>query len=113
MNPYVYVLSVNGLLFVLSIVFYFFPPKKINALYGYRTNRSILNEDIWEFANTFFTKQLLLYATLSLVAALILATISAEITWQPMTLMLLSLAVSVIKTEQSLNTTFDEDGKRK
>lgn len=113
MNPYVYVLSVNGLLFVLSIVFYFFPPKKINALYGYRTNRSILNEDIWEFANTFFTKQLLLYATLSLVAALILAMISAEITWQPMTLMLLSLAVSVIKTEQSLNATFDEDGKRK
>lgn len=113
MNPYIYVLSVNGLLFVLSILFYFFPPKKINALYGYRTNRSMLNEDIWKFSNTFFTKQLLLYAILSLIAALILATIATEITWQPMGLVLLSLAVSVIKTEQALNATFNEEGKRK
>ncbi len=113
MNPYIYVISVNGVLFFFSILFYFFPPKKINALYGYRTNKSMLNEEIWHFANTFFIKALLKYAAISFVAALFLVFISgAEMTWQPMAIMLLSLAVSVIKTEQVLSQNFDADGKK-
>ncbi|OSY88746.1 hypothetical protein WH52_03470 [Tenacibaculum holothuriorum] len=113
MNPYYYVLSINGLLFLLSIVFYFFPPKKINSLYGYRTNRTMLNETIWNFANTFFTKELLKYAGFSFVAALLLVVFNKSISWQPMAIMLLSLAVSVIKTEQELTKNFDKEGKRK
>ncbi|MGB0891546.1 MAG: SdpI family protein [Flavobacteriaceae bacterium] len=113
MNPYYYVLSVNGLLFSLSIIFYFFPPQKINAIYGYRTNRSMKNEDIWQFANSSFTKQFLIYSGISFVAALLFAYLSKEISWQPMAIMLLSLAVSVIKTEQVLTLNFDEEGKRK
>lgn len=113
MNPYYYVLSVNGLLFLLSVIFYFFPPKKINNFYGYRTGKSMKNQDIWDFANSFFLKQFLLYSAISLVAVLVLTFINPNITWQPMAIMLLSLAVSVIKTEQALNNNFDSDGKRK
>ncbi len=113
MNPYSYVLSINGLLFALSIIFYFFPPKKINALYGYHTNRSKLNEDIWGFANSFFTKQLVVFTAISFVFALLFAYLKPIISWQPMALMLLALAVSVIKTEQALSKNFDEEGKRK
>jgi uncharacterized membrane protein len=114
MNPYVYVLSVNGLLLFFSILFYFYPPTKINGLYGYRTNTSMQNEDIWNFANGFFNKTLLKYSVISLAATLLLVCISSvEITWQPMVIMLLSLAVSVIKTEQALSQNFDEEGKRK
>lgn len=113
MNPYYYVLSINGLFFALSVIFYFFPPKKINALYGYRTNRSMLNQDIWDFANSFCTKQFLMYSGISFIAALVFAYLAKEISWQPMALMILSLAVSVIKTEQALTKNFDEEGKRK
>lgn len=113
MTPYYYVLSVNGLLFILSIIFYFFPPKKINALYGYRTNRSMLNQDIWDFANNFCAKQFLIYSSISFIAALVFAYLAKEISWQPMALLILSLAVSVIKTEQALTINFDEEGKRK
>lgn len=113
MTPYYYVLSVNGLLFILSIIFYFFPPKKINALYGYRTNRSMLNQDIWDFANYFCAKQFLIYSSISFIAALVFAYLAKEISWQPMALLILSLAVSVIKTEQALTINFDEEGKRK
>ena len=113
MYPYYYVLSINGLLFALSIIFYFFPPKKINSLYGYRTNRSMLNQDIWDFANSFCTKQFLVYSSISFVAAMIFVFLTKEISWQPMALLILSLAVSVIKTEQALTKNFDEDGKRK
>ena len=113
MNPFYYVLSINGLLFLFSIVFHFFPPKKINAIYGYRTNKTMKNDTIWQFANTFFTKEFMKYSAISLVAALVLASISKELTWQPMAIMLLSLAVSVVKTEQEINKNFDEDGNKK
>ncbi|WP_271407211.1 SdpI family protein [Tenacibaculum soleae] len=112
MNPYLYVLSINGVLFLFSIIFYFFPPKKINTIYGYRTNKTIKNDTIWQFANAFFIKQFLKYAAISLVAAIILAAISKIITWQPMAIMLLSLAVSVIKTEQEISKNFDEEGEK-
>lgn len=113
MNPFIYVLSINGLLFVISIIFYFFPPKKINVLYGYRTNKSMKNEDIWQFANSFSAKQMLIYSAISFVFAMLLVYLKPTISWQPMAIMLLSLGVSIIKTEQALNKNFDEEGNRK
>lgn len=113
MNPYYYVLSVNGILFLFSVIFHFFPPKKINAIYGYRTNKAMQNQDIWDFANSFFNKQFLKYSVISLVGALLLVYINPNITWQPMAIMLLSLAVAVIKTEQEINKNFDDEGNRK
>lgn len=113
MNPYLYVLSINGLLLLLSVVFYLFPPKKINAFYGYRTNKTKLNDDVWKFANSFFTKQFVMYSAISFVSAMVLVYLKPLISWQPMALMLLALAVSVIKTEQALSAIFNDEGKRK
>ncbi len=113
MNSYYYVLSVNGLLFLFSVLFYFFPPKKINSFYGYRTPKSMKNETIWHFANGFFSKQFLIYASISFVAAMLFAFLSKKLSWQPMGIMLLSLAVSIIKTEQEINRNFDDEGKKK
>lgn len=112
MNPYYYVLSVNGLLFAFSIVFYLIPPKQISSLYGYRTEKAMKNKDIWNFANSFFTKQLLLYSGISLVFGLLMAYINKDISWQPMTITILSLVVSVIKTEQILAKKFNDEGER-
>lgn len=114
MNPFIYVLTTNGLLFLLSIIFWKFPPKKINSLYGYRTNKSQLNEEIWTFANTVFNKHFVIYAGISFLAGLVLANFSTgEISWQPMVLVLLSIAVSVIKTERALSDNFTDEGKKK
>ena len=113
MNPYYYVLSINGLLFLFSIIFYFFPPKKINAIYGYRTNRTMKNDTIWKFANTYFTKQFLVYATISFFAALLFVSFSKNVSWQPMAIMLFSLGAAIIKTEQEINKNFDEEGNKK
>lgn len=113
MNPYFYVLSVNGLLFFVSVLFYFFTPKKINALYGYKTNKTIKNTVIWQYANSFFSKQLIIYAAISLVFALFIAFLNPIMSWQPMAIMLLAIAVSVIKTEQELFNNFDEEGELK
>lgn len=114
MSPITYILTTNGLLFLVSIIFWKFPPKKINNIYGYRTFKAMQNNDIWNFANSTFNKNFLIYAGISFIAALILATISAkELTWQPMVLVMLSILVSIIKTERALSDNFTEEGKRK
>lgn len=113
MNPYYYVLSVNGLLFLLSVIFYFFSPKKINSIYGYRTPKAKKNNTIWKFANATFNKQFVIYAAISLVAALILAKLGGELTWRPMALVFITILIAVIKTEQEIAKNFDEDGNKK
>ena len=114
MNPYIYVLSINGLLLFLSLVFTAFPPKKINNFYGYRTQKSMLNEDIWGFSNKKFTTALIKYAAIGLLAAIVLASLgSGKINWQPMVIMLFSLGAAILKTEQEIKKTFNEEGKRK
>lgn len=43
-----------GIVFLLAAaVMYFFPPKKINNWYGYRTSSSMKSEDRWQFAQRF------------------------------------------------------------
>lgn len=45
-----------GIIFMLAAtVMYVFPPKKINALYGYRTSSSMKSEDRWHFAQRYST----------------------------------------------------------
>jgi hypothetical protein len=45
---------------------------------------------------------------------LVLANFSnADISWQPMILVLLSIGVCIIKTERSLSDNFTDEGKRK
>ena len=114
MNPYIYVLTTNGILFLLGIIFWRFPPKKINSLYGYRNHKTMQNQQIWDFANATFNKNFLIYGAISFAASLLLAYIaSKELTWQPMLLVALTLLVSIIKTERALKENFTDDGKRK
>ena len=114
MTPFIYVLSINGLLFFFSIVFYFFPPNKINNFYGYRTKKSMLNTDIWNFSNKQFNIAFVKYSLIGCLAALLLQTISSnQMTWQPMVILLCSLGATILTTEQHISQNFDEEGKRK
>ena len=46
-----YVTIILGSIFVITgLIMYFFPPKKINYLYGYRTKNSMKNLERWTFA---------------------------------------------------------------
>ena len=111
---FLYVFTTNGLLFLISIIFWKFPPKKINRLYGYRTPKAIQNQEIWDFANTTFNKSLLIYAGISFLAGLAFVTfLKAELTWQPMAFVFLSIIVSIVKTEKALTSNFTEEGKKK
>lgn len=61
-----------GLCFVIvSLIMLKFPPRKINALYGYRTNSSMKSQEQWDFAQHFSAKIMLKCGILMLLMALI------------------------------------------
>lgn len=115
MSAYTYVLSVNGLLFFVSLIFYFFPPKKINSLYGYRTHRTMQNKEIWDFANTLFNNTLIKYSAISFLVALALAYLNPTLmqSWFPMAFLFFTLLVCIVTTEKALNERFDKEGNKK
>lgn len=67
-------LAIGGsyvLLLLLGLVFYFYPPKKINGLYGYRTPRSMKNLENWHFANKLSARLMLRYTAVGLLLFLL------------------------------------------
>ncbi|WP_055442845.1 SdpI family protein [Lacinutrix himadriensis] len=58
-----------GIIFIITgILMQVFPPKKINPLYGYRTRRSMQNQQKWDFSQKYSAK---LLAVLGLALVLI------------------------------------------
>ena len=88
-----------------------FPPKKINHLYGYRTQRSMKNQATWEAANTYSTLvffKISLYSFLIPVALYFLyPKLNVLITIITNTLLLLYVLYA---TEKDLKTRFDTQG---
>jgi uncharacterized membrane protein len=63
---------INALiLLVVGVVFWTYPPKKINGLYGYRTTRSRKSQEAWDFAQRYSAKLLTIFgfAALNVAAA--------------------------------------------
>ena len=57
-SPILFIDTYTGLLcFFIFLITSIFPPKKINALYGYRTKRSMKSEKNWNFAQRYSTKK--------------------------------------------------------
>ena len=52
---------------VLFLIIKKFPPKKINWWYGYRTSRSMQNEEIWKIAQKYASKKSIQLALLSFI----------------------------------------------
>jgi hypothetical protein len=44
---------------VMGAIMYYFPPKKINYLYGYRTGASMRSQERWNFAQKFSALQMI------------------------------------------------------
>lgn len=97
------------------------PPKDINAVFGYRTRRSMLNQDTWAFAHHYFGKRwLILGLILLLVSVLLMLLLLGKdidtIGNRGGALVMLQcvvLIVPIFPTERALRRTFDEVGRRK
>ena len=96
-------------------------PKEINYVYGYRTKRSMRNEETWKFANQYFGKVWyrceLISVPLSVIAIALVfgkgtetvGTVGGIITM----IQMIPLVGAIIPTEIALKKYFDENGRRK
>jgi uncharacterized membrane protein len=98
-------LLIGGILLITGSIQHFFPPKKINALYGYRSKRSMKNNENWNIAQSFSAKQLLriglVQILLSPVGYLIGIQEDQQV-WMYMVTMILGFIILIIRTERLL-----------
>ena len=96
-------------------------PKRINYIFGYRTDMSMKNRDTWEFAHKYIGKLWfrfgLLLIPITVIPMLfvigktenIVGTVGLIVGF----INTIVLIVPIFFTEKALNRTFDKDGKRK
>ena len=96
-------------------------PKEINYVYGYRTKRSMMNEETWRFANQYFGKAWYLCGLISVPLSVIAITIvfgkgpgTVGMVGGIITMLqMLPLIGAIVPTESELKKNFDENGKRR
>ena len=122
---YIYMLLTSLLIPVIMLVFGWIfrrqAPKKINVWYGYRSARSMKNEDTWVFAHQHIGRTWMLVGVVLLVVSVIpmiavygkdddtVSVVSLVLLFVQM----LPMIMSLIPTERALKRTFDENGIRK
>ena len=96
-------------------------PKRINYIFGYRTDMSMKNRATWEFAHKYIGKLWfrlgLLLIPITVIPMLfvignsenVVATVGLIVGF----VNTVTLIVPIFSTEKALNRTFDKDGKRK
>ena len=91
-------------------------PKSINGLVGYRTSRSMINQDTWNFANKYCA---LLWIKIGIVSSIvsfliyILFDVNEIVSIVIVLIQTFLLLLSIIPVEKALKNTFDDDGNRR
>lgn len=96
-------------------------PKEINYVFGYRTKRSMRNEETWKFANQYFGKVWYLCGLLSAPLSVIAMAIVFEKRTETMStvgfiitmIQTIPFVGAMISTDIALKKNFDENGRRK
>lgn len=96
-------------------------PKKINGMVGYRTKRSMKNQDTWKFAHEDCGKRWWIIGWVMLLPTILLqlpfyGKSDDAIGWVGLAICVIECSVlvcSIIPTEKALQNTFNEDGGRK
>jgi len=91
------------------------PPRKLNIFYGYRTRRSMLNQDTWTVANQFSTLMMIRVAR----PCILFGIVCSFLIPFPAILMvaagatLVMVVMILVLTERRLISLFDRKGNRK
>ncbi|MGF7218217.1 putative membrane protein [Spirosoma lacussanchae] len=107
-----------------GILYATYPPKKINFLYGYRTKKSMLNNDIWTTANSLAAKSLIIVQVSILIIIIVIALLERthiiKLFSKATDFYLVSMVVSTVSVllpifivEFELKKQFYKDGTRK
>lgn len=97
------------------------PPKKINAFYGYRTNRSMKNDETWKFAHDYCGRLWIKLGFILLIPTIIASipfinssiNIVGIVTLVVQGVQVIVLIGSIFPVEAALKKNFDENGNRR
>jgi uncharacterized membrane protein len=99
-------LFIVGFVFALAaIITLKFPPKKINSIYGYRTSRSMKNQENWDLAQRFSSQLMLKQGLIMLATAFLLEVLpipKEAATLISLLLLLTSVINLFVQTEKKL-----------
>ncbi len=109
-------ITMGLIFFIVGLLFWIFPPRKINSIYGYRTSSSKRNLDTWTIANKYS-------ATIMIIQGFILTIIGLTTLLFPdsgaigtavgFVLFISSIVILAVATEKHLDKLFDKEGNRK
>lgn len=91
-------------------------PKSINGLVGYRTSRSMINQDTWNFANKYCASLWIKLGIITTVISFliyILFDVNEIVSIVIVLIQTFLLLLSIIPVEKALKKTFDDDGNRR
>lgn len=97
MMPFVFLL-----LTLIALYWKYFPPKKINSLYGYRTSTSMKSQENWKLANSYSAHFFLITMALLLAISLLLEWINFKATILLAFLLVISIVLMILLTEKKL-----------
>ena len=98
------------------------PPREINMGNGYRTNRSMKNQETWDFAQLYCGKvwwkwgrALIPLAVVGQALTLLCPTVQSMCRWSlaPTTVEVVVMAAIYFPVERALKRNFDKDGNRR
>ncbi|MDH3648875.1 MAG: SdpI family protein [Saprospiraceae bacterium] len=97
-------LILSPLLLIISMVLYYFQPKKINPYYGYRTKRSMRDQQSWQAANDYSSRLFVIIAVvLNIVQGVACMVLASQVAFILVAiLMVLSLIAIIPLTERRM-----------
>lgn len=104
-----------GMLFAIGgLIFKIFPPKKINGVYGYRTNTSMKNQDTWNVAQKYSANSMIILGIVCVVLGFILNQLIKNVNmgYQGIIVLIGAFAMLILD-ELHLRKVFNKDGSRK
>lgn len=112
---WVFFLSATAPGLVLTIISWIYkvhPPKSINYLYGYRTRRSMRNQETWDFGNIIGAKMMLWVGISTFIAGVIAYFITPRWAMGISTFFLIvAIFAGIFWCERQLRINFDKNGR--
>ncbi|MGC1473122.1 MAG: SdpI family protein [Psychroserpens sp.] len=110
-NPLFLIPATSGLIFIIAgLIMSQFPPKKINAFYGYRTNSSMKNQEQWDFSQTYAAKEMAKLGSLLLMSGVLGFVFHTNDKTEMvigMGLMILMVVILLIRVEKAIKKEFN------
>lgn len=108
-----FIAVMGGVIFVLAgMLMYFYPPKEISGLFGYRTAASMKSQENWDFAQIYSAQKMMLSGTVLCIIGILAGFVSMSENLQiviGLSILISSCIYLFISTEKALKQKFQSN----